>query len=151
MIPVLLIVSMIAFGLLYVLPGDPAVAMLGENAGNTETYLALRRDLGLDQPLHAQYLSWLGRVVHGDLGRSIRTNEAVSSVLMQRVPISMYLGAAGLIVGLALGLSVAIVSALRPGSRTDSLAPCWQWAAWLFQVSGKPCSWYMSSRCGART
>jgi peptide/nickel transport system permease protein len=121
MIPVLLIVSIIAFGLLYVLPGDPAVAILGDNAGNRQTYLALRHDLGLDQPLHAQYLSWLGRVVQGDLGRSIRTNESVATVLMQRVPISMYLGAAGLIVGLALGLSVAIVSALRPGSRIDSL------------------------------
>jgi peptide/nickel transport system permease protein len=117
----LLIVSIIAFGLLYVLPGDPAVAILGDNAGNQQTYLALRHDLGLDQPLYAQYLSWLGRVVQGDLGRSIRTNESVATVLMQRVPISMYLGAAGLIVGLALGLSVAIVSALRPGSRIDSL------------------------------
>jgi len=121
MVPVLLIVSIIAFALLYVLPGDPAVAILGDNAGNQQTYLALRHDLGLDQPLHAQYLSWLGRVVQGDLGRSIRTNESVATVLMQRVPISMYLGAAGLFVGLALGLSVAIVSALRPGSRIDSL------------------------------
>jgi len=121
MVPVLLIVSMIAFGLLYVLPGDPAVAILGDNAGNQETYQALRHDLGLDQPLHVQYLSWLGRVLQGDLGKSIRTNETVASVLIQRAPISMYLGAAGLIVGLALGLSVAVVSALRPGSRIDSL------------------------------
>ena len=121
MVPVLLIVSIIAFGLLNVLPGDPAVAILGDNAGNQQTYLALRHDLGLDQPLYSQYLSWLGRVLQGDLGRSIRTNESVATVLMQRVPISMYLGAAGLFVGLALGLSVAIVSALRPGSRIDSL------------------------------
>jgi peptide/nickel transport system permease protein len=121
MLPVLLIVSMIAFGLLYILPGDPAVAMLGENAGNRQTYLALRRDLGLDQPLYLQYLTWLGRVLSGDLGHSIRTNETVSSVLMQRVPISLYLGTAGLLVGLALGLSVAVASALRPGSRIDSI------------------------------
>jgi peptide/nickel transport system permease protein len=120
MVPVLLIVSVIAFALLYVLPGDPAVAILGDNAGNQQTYLALRHDLGLDQPLHAQYLNWLGRVLQGDLGRSIRTNEAVSTVLLQRVPISLYLGAAGLLVGLVLGLSVAVVSALRPGSRIDS-------------------------------
>ena len=121
MLPVLLIVSMIAFGLLYVLPGDPAVAMLGENAGNQQTYLALRRDLGLDQPLYVQYLNWLGRVLQGDLGQSIRTREAVSAVLIQRVPISLYLGSAGVLVGLALGLSVAIASALRPGSRIDSI------------------------------
>src|SRR5713226_3419954 len=121
MLPVLLIVSLIAFGLLYVLPGDPAVAMLGENAGNQDTYQALRRELGLNQPIYAQYLNWLGRVVQGDLGRSIRTSESVSTVLLQRVPISLYLGTAGLLVGLALGLSVAVLSALKPGSRIDSI------------------------------
>jgi peptide/nickel transport system permease protein len=121
MVPVLLLVSMLAFGLLYVLPGDPAVAILGENAGNPQTYLALRHDLGLDQPLYAQYLTWLGRVLQGDLGKSIRTSEAVSTVLIARVPVTLYLGTAGLLVGLAIGLSVAVVSALRPGSRIDSL------------------------------
>ena len=121
MLPVLLIVSMIAFALLYVLPGDPAVAILGESAGNQQTYLALRRDLGLDQPLYVQYFNWLGRVLQGDFGQSIRTHESVSSVLLQRVPISLYVGSAGLVVGLALGLSVAVASALKPGSRIDSL------------------------------
>src|SRR5258708_7287919 len=121
MLPVLLIVSMLAFGLLFVLPGDPAVAILGENAGNQQTYLALRHDLGLDQPLYMEYLSWLGRVLQGDLGLSIRSHEAVSTVLLARVPVSLYVGSAGLLVGLALGLSVAIVSALKPGSRIDSL------------------------------
>src|SRR5207237_9443177 len=114
MLPVLLVVSMIAFGLLYVLPGDPAVAILGDSAGNQQTYQALRHDLGLDQPLYAQYLSWLGRVVQGDLGRSIRTNESVAAVLMQRVPISMYLGAAGLLVGLGPGPAVALGAGPRP-------------------------------------
>lgn len=128
-VPVLLIVSVIAFGLLYVLPGDPAVAILGENAGNQQTYLALRHELGLDQPLYAQYLSWLGRVLHGDLGRSVRTNEAVADVLMRRVPISVYLGVAGLVIGVALGLSVAVASALRPGGRVDSLGT-------IFAMSG---------------
>jgi peptide/nickel transport system permease protein len=120
MLPVLLIVSMLAFALLYILPGDPAVAMLGENAGDRQTYLALRHDLGLDQPLYVQYASWLGRVLHGDLGHSIRTKESVTTVLMARVPVSLYLGAAGLVFGLVLGLSVAVISALRPGSRVDS-------------------------------
>jgi peptide/nickel transport system permease protein len=121
MVPVLLIVSMIAFALLYVLPGDPAVAILGENAGSQQTYLALRHDLGLDQPVYVQYATWLGRLLHGDLGQSIRTHESVSSVLAQRVPISLYVGAGGLIVGLVLGMSVAIASALKPGSRVDSV------------------------------
>lgn len=121
MVPVLFIVSVIAFGLLYVLPGDPAIAMLGENAGNRDTYLALREEMGLNQPVHMQYLSWLSRVVQGDLGRSIRTNEPVADILLRRAPVSLYVGAVGLLIGIALGLSVAIVSALKPGSRIDSV------------------------------
>jgi len=121
MVPVLVLVSILTFALLYILPGDPAVAMLGENAGNQQTYLALRHDLGLDQPLYQQYLSWLGRILHGDLGHSIRTSEPVSAVLLARVPVTLYLGTAGLLVGLLLGLSVAIVSALRPGTAFDSI------------------------------
>jgi peptide/nickel transport system permease protein len=119
MVPVLIIVSMISFGLLYVLPGDPATAILGESAGNAATYQALRHDLGLDQPLWMQYGSWVGRVLQGDFGKSIRTGESVSAVLMQRIPTTLYVGAGGLLVGLLIGLPVAIVSALRPGSKLD--------------------------------
>jgi peptide/nickel transport system permease protein len=119
MIPVLLIASVISFGLLYVLPGDPAIAALGENAGSQATYQALRHDLGLDQPIYVQYGKWLGRVAHGDLGTSTRTNEPVTKVLLRRLPVSLYVGFAGLLVGVAIGLSSAIISALRPGSRLD--------------------------------
>ncbi|HEY7907498.1 MAG TPA: ABC transporter permease [Thermomicrobiales bacterium] len=119
MIPVLLIASVISFGLLYVLPGDPAIAVLGENAGSQATYQALRHDLGLDQPIYVQYGKWLGRVAHGDLGTSTRTNEPVTKVLLRRLPVSLYVGFAGLLVGVAIGLSAAIISALRPGSRLD--------------------------------
>lgn len=119
MVPVLFLVSVISFALLYILPGDPAVAMLGENVGTQETYRLLRRELGLDEPLWVQYSLWLGRVVQGDLGRSIRTGEPVATVLMHRAPISLYVGLAGLILGIVVGLSVAMISALRPGSRAD--------------------------------
>lgn len=121
MIPVLILVSMISFALLYVLPGDPAIAILGENVGSAETYAALRRDLGLDRPLWQQYASWLGRVARGDFGTSIRTREPVTDVLLRRMPISLYVGAAGLVVGILIGLPVAILSALRPGSKLDML------------------------------
>jgi len=119
MIPVLFIVSLISFALLYVLPGDPAIAMLGENAGTQETYTALRREMGLDDPLYMQYGRWLWRTVQGDFGRSIRTGEPVAEVLGRRVPTSLYIGFAGLIFGIVLGLSVAIISALKPGSKID--------------------------------
>jgi peptide/nickel transport system permease protein len=122
MLPVLVIVSMISFGLLYVLPGDPATAILGENAGNAATYQALRHDLGLDKPIWLQYADWLSRVVQGDLGKSIRTGESVSSVLVQRIPVTLYIGFAGLLVGLLIGLPVAIISALKPGTKLDLAA-----------------------------
>lgn len=119
MVPVLFIVSLISFGLLYVLPGDPAIAMLGENAGSQDTYRALRQEMGLDDPLYLQYGKWLLRTVQGDLGKSIRTQEPVAEVLGRRVPVSVNIGIAGLLFGLVLGLSVAIVSALKPGSKID--------------------------------
>lgn len=120
MVPVLVIVSAISFGLLYVLPGDPAIAMMGENIGDQQTYRDLRQELGLDQPLWLQYGKWLVRVAQGDLGTSIRTGEPVAQYLWQRVPVSMYVGFAGMIVGIVIGLPAAIVSALRPGSRLDT-------------------------------
>ncbi len=119
MIPVLFIVSVISFGLLYVLPGDPAIAMLGEEIGNAETYDSLRRELGLDQPIWVQYGRWAGRLIQGDLGTSIRTGEPVSSILLDRAPVSIYVGFAGMLVGIAIGLPAAILSAIRPGSRLD--------------------------------
>jgi peptide/nickel transport system permease protein len=119
MIPVLFISSIISFGLLYVLPGDPAVAVLGDNAGNKATYEALRHDLGLDKPVYVQYAKWLGRVAHGNLGTSVRTNEPVTKILLRRLPVSLYVGFAGLLVGVVIGLTAAIISALRPGSRLD--------------------------------
>lgn len=122
MIPVVLIVSVIAFSLLYVLPGDPAVAILGENAGSRDTYLALRAELGLDQALYVQYWRWLERVLGGDLGKSIRTGEPVLVVLARRIPVSLVVGLAGMAVGLLIGIPAAIVSAMRPGSRIDSFA-----------------------------
>lgn len=119
MIPVLFIVSVISFGLLYVLPGDPAIAMLGEEIGNAETYDSLRRELGLDQPIWVQYGRWAGRLIQGDLGTSIRTGEPVSSILLDRAPVSIYVGFAGMLVGIAIGLPAAILSAIRPGSKLD--------------------------------
>jgi peptide/nickel transport system permease protein len=122
MVPVLFIVSLISFALLYILPGDPALAMLGESAGTQETYRNLRREMGLDDPLIVQYGRWLWRTVQGDLGKSIRTGEQVADVLGRRVPTSLTVGLAGLLFGVVLGLSVAIVSALRPGSKIDMFA-----------------------------
>lgn len=120
MVPVLFLVSIISFALLYILPGDPALAILGET-GDKARYQALRTELGLDQPLYMQYANWLGRTLRGDLGKSVRTGEQVSDVLGRRAPVSLYFGVAGLLVGILIGLPAAIVSAIRPGSKIDML------------------------------
>lgn len=122
MIPVLFIVSVISFGLLYVLPGDPAIAILGENAGNQDTYRSLRRELGLDDPIWVQYYKWLGRLLQGDLGTSIRSGEPVTHLLWERAPVSLYIGVAGMFVSVLIGIPAAILSATRPGSRFDMSA-----------------------------
>jgi peptide/nickel transport system permease protein len=118
MVPVLFLVSIISFALLYILPGDPALAILGES-GDKSRYEALRAELGLDQPLYMQYASWLGRTLRGDLGKSVRTGEQVADVLGRRAPVSLYFGVAGLLVGILIGLPAAIISAVRPGSKID--------------------------------
>lgn len=146
MVPVLLLVSMISFGLLYVLPGDPAIAILGENAGSTATYQALRQELGLDRPLWQQYAGWLGHVARGDLGTSIRSQEPVTTVLLRRMPISLYVGAAGLLVGILIGFPIAILSALRPGSKFDLIGTAWHSVASRSPASGRRSSSSTSSR-----
>lgn len=121
MIPVMLIVSIISFSLLYVLPGDPAIAMIGEDVGNEAAYEAIREDLGLNDPIYVQYGKWLGRTLQGDLGNSIRTKEEVTDILLRRAPISLYYGFAGMLIGVTIGMTGAIISALRPGSKLDIL------------------------------
>ncbi len=76
--PVLVLVTLGVFLLIHLVPGDPVEAMLGESqdAVAKET---LRRELGFDQPLYVQYVTWMGRVVQGDLGRSVRTHQTVTS------------------------------------------------------------------------
>ncbi|MHB1416692.1 MAG: ABC transporter permease, partial [Chloroflexota bacterium] len=86
MVPVLLLVSIIAFSITLLLPGDPALAMLGEQGAKDEQrYQALRKELGLDNPVPVQYLDWARKAVTGDLGTSLRNNQPVGEAIMQRL------------------------------------------------------------------
>ncbi len=93
MIPVLFLVSVIAFMILHLTPGNPAVAMLGEEA-TPESVAALTHELGLDQPLPVQYVIWISHVLHGDLGYSIQTHQSVMSEIEERVPVTFEMTAA---------------------------------------------------------
>ena len=116
--PVLLVVSVVVFSLIHLTPGDPITIMLREES-DPATAATLRRQLGLDRPLPLQYATWLGHALQGDLGRSIRTNQPVAEAIRQRVPVTLSLGAAALLVALAVGLPAGILAAVRRNSAVD--------------------------------
>ena len=118
MVPVLLLVSVLIFSLIHLTPGDPVLVMLGEEA-TPEARDALRRQLGFDRPLPIQYGIWLGRVLQGDLGRSIRTNQPVSEAILQRLPVTLELSLLAMLVSLSIALPAGIVAAVRRNSRAD--------------------------------
>ena len=120
MIPVLLLVSVISFSLTFLLPGDPALLILGDQmAANEEAYAAVRRELGLDRPVVIQYLDWLGQTLRGDLGTSTRDRLPVGDGILQRLPVTLELSFLSLFLALAIALPAGIVSAIKPNSRWD--------------------------------
>ncbi|HEY8292012.1 MAG TPA: ABC transporter permease, partial [Thermomicrobiales bacterium] len=106
-IPVLFFISVAVFLMLHLTPGDPIKIMLGDDA-TPEAVSALRTDLGLDKPLPVQYLRWLGNLLHGDLGRSIRTHQPVTEAIVSRLPVTLELAFLALIVALLIGIPAGI-------------------------------------------
>jgi peptide/nickel transport system permease protein len=119
LIPVLFGVSLIVFLLLRLTPGDPATVMLGE-LGTPERIAELRVQLGLDRPLWLQYAEFLGRTLHGDLGRSILSNEPVTNELVARFPATAELVFFAMLWGAIVGISAGIVSAIKRNSIIDT-------------------------------
>jgi peptide/nickel transport system permease protein len=117
-IPVLFGVSLITYGLTYLLPADPARMYAGPNA-SVETVNSIRHQLGLDQPFYIQYLSYLGRALRGDLGFSYKLQLPVGAAIMSRFPYTLQLTAAGIFCELLLGLPLGLISALRRGTWLD--------------------------------
>jgi peptide/nickel transport system permease protein len=117
-IPLLFFVSLVVFALVHALPGDPAVLFLGEEA-TPETLAKFRERLGFHRPLVVQYVEWLGRAVRADLGRSLRTNQPVTDAIVQRLPVTLELMAAALLVSLAVAIPLGIVSAVKRNSGVD--------------------------------
>jgi peptide/nickel transport system permease protein len=117
-VPLLFFVSVVVFSFVHVLPGDPAILFLGEEA-TPETLAQFRARLGFDRPLMAQYVEWLGRALAGDLGRSLRTNQPVTEAILQRLPVTLELLGAALAVSLAIAIPAGIVSAVKRNSGVD--------------------------------
>jgi peptide/nickel transport system permease protein len=118
LLPVLLAVSLLTFLIASLLPGDLAYVVLGDQA-TPEKVEALRHDMGLDQPIWWRYLGWLGHVLEGDFGRSFRTGQTVLEAVAERLPVSFELMILAELMGLAIGIPLAIVCAARSGGAFD--------------------------------
>jgi len=119
-IPVLLLSSLIVFGLMRVMPGDALVALMGESGNVGERELAkLRKDLGLDRPYHEQYLIWVWQMVSLNPGDSIFTNEPIPVALKKSIPVTLELATLALILGLAIAIPVGVLSATRQDKPSD--------------------------------
>ncbi|MBV8915464.1 MAG: ABC transporter permease subunit, partial [Acetobacteraceae bacterium] len=112
-------VTVLAFVLIHALPGDPIELMFGERGVDPERHAALIAQLGLDQPLPAQYLAYLLRVLHGDLGRSLVTHESVLQEFLTLFPATVELAVAAMLVAVTVGLPAGIIAAVRRGTATD--------------------------------
>ena len=121
LLPVALGVATVVFALSHLMPGDPVAVMLGENAAVADRE-ALRRQLGLNQPLHLQYISYLGSLAQGDLGHSIHSGRPVASLLAQRAGATLELSAAAVLMTMALALPLGLIAALRPRGIGDRLS-----------------------------
>jgi peptide/nickel transport system permease protein len=117
-VPVLILVSVVAFFLLRLAPGDPAQLQAGPDAG-PEVVQAIRRELALDQPLPVQYVAWAGRALQGNLGASYASRQPVRQLIAERLPVTAQIGALALALSICLGVPLGIVSALRKDEPAD--------------------------------
>jgi len=124
LLPVLLLASIGIWGMIYAVPGNPVASIVGENA-TAEQIRDVTARLGLDRPIMVQYWSWLTSVLQGDLGASLHSRDPVLHLIMQRVPATIQLAIGATIVGLVLGIPVAIASAIAPNSWLDRALSGW--------------------------
>ncbi len=120
MVPLLLLVSLLSFGLIKLVPGDPAVVMGGATATAAEID-AIRHTMGLDRPLHVQLLAYYASLARGDLGRSLMLGQPVADALLERAPVTLAVATYSMVLTLVLGLLTGVLAALRHNSWVDQL------------------------------
>ena len=118
----LLVISAIVFLMLYMLPGDPAEALLGPNVVSADQVEQLREQLGLNDPLYVQYGRFLGGALRGDFGRSLRSRRPVFEEIMTQLPATLELTFGALGLAIAIGFPLGLLAALRPNTWVDSLS-----------------------------
>lgn len=115
-------ISILVFLIIRLIPGDPALALLGTNAGDPALVARLHQQLGLDQPMPVQYLRWAGGLLHGDFGYSYGNQQSVGSLLAANFPATLQLTVAGLALSLFFGGIIGVVAALRRNRAADTVA-----------------------------
>ena len=128
LLPTLLLVSMMVFGLQKLLPGDPALALAGEER-NPEVVEYLRHKYRFNDPIPVQYAVWLKALVHGDFGTSVRTRLPIGTMLAEKLPVTIELAILSMLVALLVGLPIGIFAALGRGTPFD-------YGASLFGLAG---------------
>jgi peptide/nickel transport system permease protein len=118
LIPTLFFVSVLIFGLQQLLPGDPASAMAGEER-DPAVLEAIRQQYRLDQPIPMQYLYWIGGVLTGNLGESMRLKEPVLTLIAQKFPVTLQLALMAIVVSLVVGVGAGIISAVKKNTWAD--------------------------------
>lgn len=118
MIPVVLVVSFVIFSITLLLPGDPTIAMLGEQS-TQEQRAELRERLGLNLPVPVQYGRWVMKVASGDLGRSLRTQQRVTEMLVERMPVTLELTMCSIVLAALVGVPLGLAAAVRRNSWVD--------------------------------
>ena len=118
-VPTFLGITLLVFSLIHMIPGDAVEAMSGERGMEPERYARLLHEFGLDQPLHVQYFEYLGKVLKGDLGRSIATHEPVFRDFLTLFPATLELSFCAMLLALAIGLPAGILAAIKRNTFLD--------------------------------
>jgi peptide/nickel transport system permease protein len=121
-VPVLFLVSILVFALVYLSPGDPVTAIVGPDVVDPQVMAAVRADLNLDQPPVVQYLLWFGRLARGDLGYSFHRRESVGQLVSERLPVTIELALLSVMLSLAVAFPLGILAATHRGSWLDLLS-----------------------------
>jgi peptide/nickel transport system permease protein len=120
-IPVLIGVSLVVFVLVHKAPGDPVQAMFGIRPPTPQAEVRIRHELGLDRSLPVQYVTWLGKAVRGQLGYSLYAHDSVAHLILQRLPTTVELTAVSMVLSIAIGIPLGVLSATRKDGILDNL------------------------------
>ena len=121
-LPTVVLVSILVFGLQQLMPGDPAVVLAGEERGDPIVLAQIRAELWLDRSLPVQYLHWIGGVIRGDLGFSWRIRQPVAQLVLTKLPVTLQLGGMAFVFALLIGVPAGIVAAVKRNTAWDYVA-----------------------------